>query len=202
MRWARIIFLSAIVLFVVAGLNYTLPSRDVVRVVNTEVLLTELDGLNRFFFAASDSGTAGTTTTRDIRFINTIETDGSTRVYRNEDTGIFWPPYFKFDSQDLQTEAANYASTAAEPQWVVVTHYGWRSNFLSMYPNAVAVRAVASPDVQLFPWVNIFILLGMALVIFMAWRIWERFEDRVIDPIRDRTAVRWAKMKDWAAGRG
>jgi Na+/melibiose symporter-like transporter len=45
------------------------------------------------------------------------------------------------------------------------------------------------------------ILLGIVLVIFMAWRIWERFEDRVIDPFVDALAVRWAKMKDWAAGR-
>jgi hypothetical protein len=57
------------------------------------------------------------------------------------------------------------------------------------------------PDVRLFPWLNIVILLGMVLVLFMAWRIWERFEDRVIDPILDGVAVRWAKMKDWTAGR-
>jgi hypothetical protein len=55
--------------------------------------------------------------------------------------------------------------------------------------------------VQLVPWVNIVILLGMVLVIFMAWRIWERFEDRVIEPFLDGVAVRWAKMKDWSAGR-
>jgi hypothetical protein len=53
----------------------------------------------------------------------------------------------------------------------------------------------------LFPWLNIVILLGIVLVLFMAWRIWERFEDRVIDPVVDAVAVRWAKMKDWAAGR-
>jgi hypothetical protein len=37
-----------------------------------------------------------------------------------------------------------------------------------------------------FPWINIVILLGLVLVIFMAWRIWERFEDRVIDPSSTR----------------
>jgi hypothetical protein len=36
----------------------------------------------------------------------------------------------------------------------------------------------------------------------MAWRIWERFEDRVIEPAADGVAVRWAKMKDWVSGRG
>jgi hypothetical protein len=40
------------------------------------------------------------------------------------------------------------------------------------------------------------------VICFMAWRIWERFEDRVIDPLRDRLAVQWAKLKDKTAGRG
>jgi hypothetical protein len=55
--------------------------------------------------------------------------------------------------------------------------------------------------VTLFPWLNIVILLGIVIVLFVAWRIWERFEDRVIDPVVDAVAVRWAKMKDWTAGR-
>jgi predicted exporter len=84
---------------------------------------------------------------------------------------------------------------------VSVTHYGWRSNLLSIYPNAVTIRPVAGPDVSLFPWLNIVILFGIVLILFFAWRIWERFEDRVIDPFVDRIAVRWAKMKDWAGGR-
>ena len=201
MRWPRIVFLSVIVLIIGAFFHYTLPQRDVVRVVNTETILTELDGWNRIFFASADSGSSGLATTRDVRFINTVRANGDTNVYRNEDTGVLWPPYFKFDSQDLQTEASNLASSAAEPQWVAVTHYGWRMNIFSVYPNAVAVRPVAGPDVTFFPWLNIAILLVLALVLFMIWRIWERFEDRVIDPIVDRFAVRWAKTKDWVAGR-
>jgi len=201
MRWPRIIFLSLVILLIGAFLHYTLPQRDVVRIVNAESILTELDGWNRFFYASADAGATGNATSRDVRFINTVEEDGNTRVYRNEDTSFLWPPYFKFDSQDLQTEAQNLISTAEDPQWVSITHYGWRLNVFSIYPNAVAITPVAGPDVQPFPWINIVILLGMVLVIFMAWRIWERFEDRVIEPFVDRVAVRWAKMKDWAAGR-
>ncbi|MEM7720836.1 MAG: DUF1523 family protein [Pseudomonadota bacterium] len=201
MRWFRIIFLSLVALLIGSFLHYTLPDRDIVRIVNAEPVLTELDGINRFFYASSDSGSAGVATTRDVRFINTVREDGRTMVYRNEDTGIFWPPYFKFDSQDLQTEATNLASPAANPQYVAVTHYGWRSNLFSIYPNAVSITPVEGPDVTLWPWLNIVILLGLALVIFMAWRIWERFEDRVIDPAVDGVAVRWAKMKDWMSGR-
>jgi hypothetical protein len=201
MRWVRITVIALVVLLIGSFLHYTLPQRDIVRIVNAEPVLTELDGLNRFFYAAADSGSAGTATTRDVRFINTISADGRTRVYRNEDTGVFWPPYFKFDSQDLQTEATNLASTEDAPRWVAVTHYGWRSNLFSIYPNAVSITPVAGPDVQLLPWLNVVILLVLALILFIAWRIWERFEDRVIDPVVDGTAVRWAKFKDWAAGR-
>jgi hypothetical protein len=115
---------------------------------------------------------------------------------------VLWPPYFKFDSEDLQTEASNLTSTETDPQWVAITHYGWRSNLISIYPNAITIRPVAGPDVSLFPWLNIVILAALALVLFMAWRIWERFEDRVIDPIVDRLSVQWAKVKDRLAGRG
>jgi len=202
MRWARIIIITLIVLLIGAFLHYTLPQRDIVRVVNTEVILTEMGGWNSMFYAQPDSGAAGTATSRDVRFINTERANGRIMVYRNEDTGVLWPPYFKFDSQDLQTEATSFASTTADPQWVAITHYGWRSNFFSVYPNAVSIRPVAGPDVSLFPWLNIVILLLIALVLFMIWRIWERFEDRVIDPIVDKVSVQWAKMKDWMAGRG
>ncbi len=201
MRWSRIIALFIIVLIFGAFLHYTLPQRDVVRIVNTESILTQIGGWNRLFFAPLERNVPDTTISHDVRFINTVRANGDTMVYRNEDTGLFWPPYFKFDTQDLQTEASNLASTAADPQWVVVTHYGWRMNLLSIYPNAVAIRPVAGPDVTHFPWLNIIILLGLAAIFFMAWRIWERFNDRVIDPIVDGVAVRWAKLKDRASRR-
>ncbi len=202
MRWPRIIFISALLLLLAAFLHYTLPQRDVVRIVSAESRLTEVGGFNGLFFAQRDSGSAQTNAARDLRLISTIRPDGRPLVYRNEDTGVLWPPYFKFDSEDLQTEASNLTSTETDPQWVAITHYGWRSNLISIYPNAITIRPVAGPDVSLFPWLNIVILAALALVLFMAWRIWERFEDRVIDPIVDRLSVQWAKVKDRLAGRG
>jgi hypothetical protein len=202
MRWPRIIFIAVLVLIFGAFLHYTLPQRDVVRIVNVESRLTEVGGLNGMFFAQRDSGDAQSTTMRDLRLISTIRPNGQPLVYRNEDTGVLWPPYFKFDSEDLQAEASNLTSNEASPQWVAITHYGWRSNLISIYPNAISIRPVEGPEVSLFPWLNIVILIGLAFLVFMAWRIWERFEDRVIDPIRDRLAVQWAKIKDRAAGRG
>jgi len=211
MRWVRFVFLSLVFLLIGALLHYTLPQRDVVRITQTESVLEEVTSLSRWFYANNEDGTPAAGT-RDIRFINTVFPDrvdetgavvspGRVMVYRNEDTGFGWPPYFKLDTADLQAEASSLVSTADNPRWVVITHYGWRMNFPTTYPNAVAIREVDSPDVQLFPWLNIVILAALALILFVIWRIWERFEDRVIAPFVDGAIVRWAKMKDWAAGR-
>ncbi|MDG4649896.1 DUF1523 family protein [Roseibacterium sp. SDUM158017] len=200
MRWPRIIFFSILALLIGAFLHYTLPQRDIVRINGTEIIRTDFSGLNRIFYAQGDSGGAQVDS-RDLRLINTVQADGDVMVYRNEDTGFGWPPYFKLDSADLQAEASNLVSSSADPVWVAVTHYGWRSRLLTTYPNAISLREVAGPEVTLIPWLNIVILLILAVVLFMAWRIWERFEDRVIEPAADRVAVRWAKMKDWASGR-
>jgi hypothetical protein len=202
MRWPRIIIISLILLLLGAVLHYTLPQRDVVRITGTQLQLTEISGWSALFYAQSDSGVEGTSVQRDVRIISAVRPDNTPIDYRNEDTGLFgWPPYFKIDSQDVQTEAQDLRSTRDNPVWVAITHYGWRSNLFSSYPNALSIERVDGPDASVFPWISIAILLGLVLVIFMAWRIWERFEDRVIDPLVDATAVRWAKMKDWAAGR-
>ncbi len=200
MRWARWIILLLIALFIGSFLHYTLPGRDIVRITGTEIIRADLSGWNRMFYAQSDTGNE-TGVNRDLRLINTTQPDGQVAVYRNEDTGFGWPPYFKLDSSDLHAEATDLTSTSANPQWVVVTHYGWRFRALSIYPNAVSLRAVDSPDVSLFPWLNLVILAALTAVLFVLWRLWERFEDRVIDPIVDWVLVRWAKLKDRVAGR-
>lgn len=201
MRWPRIFFLLIILSILGLFLHYTLPQRDIVRIVGVESRLTEVEGFNAWFFAARDSGTTQTSALRDLRLISTITPGGRPVVFRNEDTGILWPPYFKFDSEDLQTEALNLRSTEAEPRWVAVTHYGWRSNFLSIYPNALEIAPVEGPDVRLIPWMPIAVLLVLAALLFIIWRMWERFEDRVIVPAADAGRVRWAKLRDRFGGR-
>lgn len=203
MRWARIIFLLVVCALFGAFLHYTLPQRDVVRIVDTQLQLTEISGWSAWFFAQSDSGAEGTSVQRDVRIISAVRPDETPIDFRNEDTGIFgWPPYFKIDSQDLQTEAQDLRSNREAPVWVAITHYGWRSNLLSSYPNALSIERVEGPDVTLIPWMPIVILLGLAVMLFMVWRMWERFEDRVILPIVDAASVRWAKVKDRLSGRG
>jgi hypothetical protein len=172
------------VLFVGAFLHYTLPQRDVVQIINTYNKNTPI-GANWMFYSIEDTGTGveTTSTIRDIRFIDAVYPDGtSVMVYRNEDTGWFWPPYFKWDSSTLQAEAQNLKSDKANPAWVAITHYGWRMPIFSIFPNAISVTPVAGPDVTLIPWINIVILVFFAFLIFMARRMWLQFRERMVDP--------------------
>ncbi|PZQ98097.1 MAG: DUF1523 domain-containing protein [Cereibacter sphaeroides] len=178
MKWG---FLTTILLIVVAFLNYTLPQRDIVRITNTYNRQTAV-GSNWLFYSVPDVGTAESNAIRDIRFIEAVRPNGKVIVYRNEDTGWIWPPYFKYNSSDLQAEANNLISPASAPQWVAVTKYGWRIAFFSIYPNAVKVRPVEGPDVSLVPWVNIIILAVLAFLLFMLRRMWLQFRERMIDP--------------------
>jgi hypothetical protein len=176
-------------LLVFGFFHYTLPQRDIVRIVETEIRRIDF-GENSIFWAAPDTGNATTAgSSRDVRFINTVRPNGDVMVYRNEDTGWGWPPYFKLDSSNLQTEAADLVSTQANPQWVVMTHYGWRTEFLSAFPNAVAVRPVDSPDVRLIPWFNIIFLTVLAGFVLWLWRLWDRFKERRIEPIVDDITI-------------
>ena len=191
----RIKIIFRVLLFVVIGsfFHYTLPQHDIVRVTSTEIIRTDFSGWNRMFYASADAGSANELT-RDLRLLNTqkqktwafgfIQRDSEgVMVYRNEDTGWGWPPYFKFDSADLQAEAANLARGDT---WAVITHYGWRVRWASIYPNAVSIRPVDSPDVQIIPWFNIgfFIFLGIAALFVRA--MWRQFMERSVDPLIDK----------------
>ncbi|CAM4157613.1 DUF1523 family protein [Palleronia rufa] len=169
MRPINILALVLVMLGVFAVLHYTLPQRDVVRIVNTDVRRMDF-GWNAIFYAGADGGDAAGQN-RDIRFIETVDPDGSPMVYRNEDTGWGWPFYFKFDSADLQARAADLVSNRDAPVWVAVTHYGWRSRLLSAFPNATAIRVVDGPDVRFFPWPMVLALGGIVLVVLLLWRL-------------------------------
>ena len=183
--WTKIKWGLRILAVLVVGLflHYTLPQRDIVRIVDTGNRITQI-GANWIFYSIEDTGTgAETNTTRDIRFIDAVyPDDSSVMVYRNEDTGWFWPPYFKWDSSTLQAEATNLRSTAAAPRWVAVTHYGLRIPLLSAFPNAVKITPVEGPDVRLIPWVNIILLTFLAFLVFMVRKMWLQFRERMVDP--------------------
>ena len=146
-----------------ACLHYSLPQRDVVRVVGTDVVRQDVQ--------TTDAQGNAVTRTRDVRFINAKTPDGGDRVYRNEDTGWGWPPYLKFDTADLAAQATDLVSTAESPKWVVVRHYGWRIPLLSMFPNATSIRPASGPEEELFPWFNLVLLGVLALGLLALWRL-------------------------------
>ena len=190
MRAFKWLFWGSVWLVVGAFLHYTLPQNDTVRVVNTEIQRMDF-GENSIFWAEPDSGSDVTATNRDVRFIQTVRPNGRASVYRNEDTGAGWPPYFKFDSSNLQAEAANAVSTAADPQWVVLKHYGWRNEFLTIFPNAVSIKPAPGPDYRQIPYVAIavwVIFLAVTWAIFVRWR---RFKAARITPVVDDLDAAW-----------
>ncbi len=163
-KWTAIV----VVLALVAGfLHWTLPSRDIVRVLGTDVKRMDAG-------ASSDTGTG----TRDVRFISAVTPDGAPRVYRNEDTGFGWPPYFKFDSANLDAIAQNAISAEDNPNWVTVRHYGWRVPWLSAFPNALSIKPVADPDQLLIPWTAGIVVILLAVVAFFLQRTVRRLVAR------------------------
>jgi hypothetical protein len=184
--WTKIKWGLRILVLLIVGLflHYTLPQRDIVQIVNTYNRVTPIGG-NWMFYGSEDTGTgAETSTSRDIRFIDAVYPDGRTMTYRNEDTGWFWPPYFKWDSSTLQAEATTSARNSS--QWVAVTHYGWRMPIISIYPNAVKVTPVEGPDATFFPWLNLVIISFLLAGIFMIRRMWLQFRERMVDPTLSR----------------
>ena len=201
MVYVKWVFIIAFWLVVGAFLHYTLPQHDIARITDTYEKRVDF-GENSIFWSSPDSGNATGQVNRDVFFIQTIRDNGRPMVYRNEDTGWGWPPYFKFDTANLQTEAADLRSTSDNPRWVVIRHYGWRNEFLSIYPNAVDVRRVDSPDVTIIPWTNIIILTLTALVFWAIYVRWRRFRRRRIDPMLEDVEEGFADASDAVKGTG
>lgn len=193
-----------IALFLVIGLwlHYVMPQQDVARIVSVDSRLQNVEGVQALFYAQEDAGTADSTAGRDLRLISTerkatylfglMRGNNQTMVYRNEDTGWIYPPYFKFDSADLQAEAAASISTAEPYKWVVITHYGWRIRWATIYPNAVAIRAIEVPegqspeDYRPFPWVNLILFAAMLVAGLFVRAMWMQFRERTLDPLADK----------------
>lgn len=195
LKW---VFLIGFWAFIGGFLHYTLPQKDIVTVQGTEIIRQDFSGWNRIFYAAADSGNDEATVNRDLRLINTTrDEDGRVMVYRNEDTGFGWPPYFKLDSSNLQAEAQKATSTDAAPKWYLLTHYGWRAEWLSIYPNAISLKQIDGPEVgKPIPWVNIIILVILAAIVYAIWVRWRRFRMARIDPVLEDVSDTWDAAGD------
>mgnify|MGYP001564644616 FL=1 len=193
-KWTFRILLT---LLVCGIFHYTLPQHDVVRITDTYEKRVDY-GDKSLFWAEGYTGEAVGGENRDVFFIQTFRENDKPMIYRNEDTGWGWPPYFKFDTSNLQAEASDLISKKSdETQWAVVRHYGWRFEALSIYPNAVKIWSVETPEVQIIPWRNI-IILTIAFAAFWAVRVrWLKFRKRRIDPMIDDAEETWDETEGW-----
>lgn len=185
---------------VAAFFHYTLPQNDTVRIVNTYEERQDLTDWTRIFWSEPEDQSASLSN-RDVQFIQAVRPNGKPMVYRNEDTGWNWPPYFKFDTANLYTDANDAISTKANPEWVVVKHYGWRNEFMSIFPNAISIRPAPGPDYRPFPWLNIIILTMFFAIVWAIWVRWRRFRARRIDPIIEDVQENWDAAGDAVADR-
>lgn len=187
--------LSVLLFLVVYGfLDYSLPKRQTVRITNAYNRLTDI-GANAIFYASSETGTVENSKgQRDVRYIDTAKPNGRVFVYRNEDTGWIWPPYFKYDSSNLQSLANDLRSTSENPKWVSVTSYGWRVSFLSIYPNAIGIKPVAGPDARPFNWGAAIALIILGLLLFLIWRMWNQFRQRTVDLALQSADEAWDRV--------
>lgn len=189
LRWG----FKLLLLLIVGGfLHYVLPAHDVVRIVDAYERRVDFTSSNRLFWAAPDHGSPDVES-RDVRFMDTVSTSGRQIVFRNEDTNWGWPFYFKFDAADLNAKAKDLVSTAEDPQWVIVRHYGWRSNFWSLFPNATSLKPTDTPNPTIIPWFNIGFFAVLALIFLRLWRWWSRFEEERIEPVVDEIAISWGR---------
>lgn len=195
------IFWITVWVIVGALFHYTLPQKDLVRIVNTYEERQDLGDWTRIFWSEPTDISAGLAN-RDVQFIQAVKSNGKIMVYRNEDTGWGWPPYFKLDTANLYTEANDAVSTKAAPEWYVLKHYGWRNVYWSIFPNAISLRRVDGPDASKgIPVLNIFILVLFFAVVYAIWVRWRRFRMARIDPtleaMEDGLVERRAGFSKW-----
>ncbi|WP_265500540.1 DUF1523 family protein [Paracoccus beibuensis] len=180
MYYARVVIGVLFGILVFGLLDYTLPSKNTVRISNTYNRLTSIPPSATIFWAAESTGTVENTRgQRDVRFIDTVRPNGRVFVYRNEDTGWVWPPYFKYDSANLHAEATNLQSTSRDPIWVSITAYGWRMPWLSTYPNAISINTVAAPDVRPVNWPAMLVCIVLLAILGLVWRLLAQLSGRI-----------------------
>jgi len=205
-------FWLAIWLSFAAFLHYTLPQYDVVRIVNTYEERQELNDWTRIFWSTPDAQSQELTN-RDVQFLQAFRANGDAIVYRNEDTGWNWPPYFKFDTANLYTEANDAISTKDDPEWVAILHYGWRNQFLTIFPNAIRITPVSGPDDKPINWLSPLILILIAAVFWGIYVRWRRFRQNRIDPVLenvedslyaagDTLSDSSSRLRRWFGGKG
>ena len=132
-------------------LAWTLPSHELVHVTGTETRRGDVETRE------------GEIRAMDVRYVMAEDLEGAPRMYRNEDTGWGWPPYFKFDSGNVAAQAKSFSINPEKPT-VKLTSYGFRIPMFSAFPNVLDMERV-EPGTRPIPWLTLSIgLLHVILV--------------------------------------
>jgi hypothetical protein len=181
MKTAEIVkysLLAIVVILMAVFFHYNLPRTEVVQITGTDI--KRVTGDKKTDLDTTATSGKQPTVTRDVRFINTVTREDRIMVFRNEDTGWGWPPYFKFNSADVQAKAQKFMASEQKP-WVRVRFYGWRIQIFAKFPNAVSLKAV-SREYKHFPLFNIvFLILFFGALFFLV-----KWFQRLIRRIRGR----------------
>ena len=169
----KVVVVILLVVAVALFLHRNLPRTVVVQITGTDVKRVDKSGENAKD-VQKDSKSGSAVQTSDVRFINAVSRNGKVKVFRNEDTGWGWPPYFKFNSADLTALAQSF-STAEEKPWVRVRYYGWRIRIFSMFPNAVSLKEVDKD----YTHIPVFNILVLSILIILAFFIKRKYKQMV-----------------------
>ena len=157
--------------------HYNLPRTSVVQISGTDTKRVDKAVEVEIVKGGKDIAEKTTTQTEDVRFINSVSRKGKPMVFRNEDTGWGWPPYFKFNSADITAEAQAFETDQSKP-WVLVKYYGWRFTMFSMFPNVLDLKKV-NKDYTHIPVFNIvFFILLVTLVLIVRSKLRTFFTKR------------------------
>lgn len=185
-------------------LDYTLPRYDLVKINEIGTRRFDEDG-NYIRKTTASSGP-----TRDVEMIYTkaasVVKDPQTGeekvvvdpshdiVFINEDTGWGWPFYFKFETADIQSDAAYIKGTDG---LAYIESYGWRIEFFSWFGNVLSITDY-EPGITVINWVRYLVLSIWLALIGTAW-YWIRRIKRNI-AARVEAAAQAAKVRADALG--
>jgi len=157
--------------------HYHLPRTSVVQISGTDTKRVDKAVEVEKVKGAKDKKENISTQTADVRYINSVSRKGKPMVFRNEDTGWGWPPYFKFDSADVTAEAQAFAADQGKP-WVLVKYYGWRIKMFSMFPNVLDLKKVDKNYTHIPVFNIIFFTLLVILILIVRSKIKKLFTKR------------------------
>lgn len=203
LKHAKVTVAAAAILASYLFLDYTLPRYDLIK--PTEIGTRRFDEDGNYIRKTSPA----TGPTRDVEMIYgkaaSIGTDASgaekpvvhpeqDMVYINEDTGWDWPFYFKFDTADVQSDAAYHKG---EGNFVWVKSYGWRIEFFSWFPNVLEIIKY-EPGMTVINWLRYLVVAIWLGLIGTIWHWLRRLQRNIA--ARVEAAAQAAKEKAEAIG--